>query len=34
MEKLCKKYAPKATPRPLFSFGKLPKRAFVLKKLF
>ena len=25
MEKLCRKCAPKASPRPLFNFGKRPK---------
>ena len=34
MEKSCRKYVPKASPRPLFYFGKLPKIAIVCKKFF
>ena len=34
MEKSCRKCAPKATPRPLFYFGKQPKTAIVCKKFF
>ena len=33
MEKVCKKCAPKANPRSLFSFGKKPKIANVCQKL-
>ena len=33
MEKSCRKYAPKASPRPLFYFGKQPKTAIACKKL-
>ena len=34
MGKSYRKYAPKASPRPLFNFGKLPKKAITCKKLF
>ena len=34
MEKPCRKYAPKASPRPLFYFGKQPKTAIACKKFF
>ena len=34
MEKSCRKYAPKASPRPLFNFGKYPITATARKKLF
>ena len=34
MEKSCKKCAPKASPRPLFYFGKQPKTAIACKKFF
>ena len=34
MEKSCRKYAPKASLRPLFSFGKQPKTAIACKKFF
>ena len=34
MEKSCRKCAPKASPRPLFNFGKQPKTAVAWKKLF
>ena len=34
MEKSSRKYAPKASPRPLFYFGKEPKKAIACKKLF
>ena len=33
MEKSCRKYAPKAIPRPYFYFGKQPKTAVTCKKL-
>ena len=32
--KSCRKWAPKASPRPLFYFGKQPKTAIACKKLF
>ena len=32
MEKSCRKCAPKASPRPLFYFGKQPKTATACKK--
>ena len=32
MEKSCKKCAPKASPRPLFNFGKKPQIAIVYEK--
>ena len=34
MEKSCRKYAPKASPRPLFTFGNYLKTAIACKKLF
>ena len=34
MEKSCRKYASKASPRPPFYFGKQPKTAFACKKFF
>ena len=34
MEKSCRKCAPKASPRPLFYFGKQPKTAIACKKFF
>ena len=34
MEKSCRKYAPKASPMPLFYFGKQPETAIASKKLF
>ena len=34
MEKVCRKYLPKASPRPLFNFVKRPKTANICKKLF
>ena len=34
MEKSCRKCAPKASPRPLFNFGKYPKTAIARKELF
>ena len=34
MEKSCGKYAAKASPRPLYNFGKLPKSAIACKKCF
>ena len=35
MEKLCRKCAPKATPRPFFNFGKKLKTAIAYdEKLF
>ena len=34
MEKSCRKSAPKASPRPLFNFGKWPNAAIACKKLF
>ena len=34
MEKSCRKYAPNASPRPLFYFGKQPKTAIACKKFF
>ena len=34
MEKSCRKCAPKASPRPLFYFGKQPKTATACKKFF
>ena len=34
MEKSCRHYAPKASPRPLFYFGKQPKTAIDGKKFF
>ena len=32
MEKPCRKFSPKASPRPLFYFGKQPKAAITCKK--
>ena len=32
MEKICRKYAPKASSRPLFNFGKYPKTVTACKK--
>ena len=32
MEKSCRKFAPKASPWPLFYFGKQPKAAITCKK--
>ena len=34
MEKSCKRCAPKASPRPIFNFGKQPKTAIACKKFF
>ena len=34
MEKSCSKYAPNASPRPLFYFGKQPKTAIACKTFF
>ena len=34
MEKSCRKCAPKASPRPLFNFGKQPKTALHEKNSF
>ena len=34
MEESCKKYAPKASPRPLFYFGKNLETAIACKKFF
>ena len=34
MEKTCRKCTPKASPRPLFYFGKQPKTAIACKKFF
>ena len=34
MEKSYRKYAPRASPRPLFYFGKQPKTAIACKKFF
>ena len=34
MEKAFRKCAPKASPRPLFYFGKPPKTAIACKKFF
>ena len=34
MEKLYRKCAPKASPRPIFNFCKKPKTAIAYKKLF
>ena len=34
VEKSCRKHAPKASPRPLFKFGKYPKTTTACKKLF
>ena len=34
MEKSCRKCEPKASPRPLFYFGKQPKTAIACRKLF
>ena len=34
MEKSCRKYALKASSRPLFNFGKQPKTAIAFKKFF
>ena len=34
MEKSCRKYAPKASPRPLFYFGKQPKTAIAARNSF
>ena len=34
MEKSCRRWAPKASPRPFFYFGKLPKTAIACKKFF
>ena len=33
MEKPCRKCGPKASPRPLFYFGKQPKTAIACKKI-
>ena len=33
MEKSCRKYAPNASPRPLFYLGKQPKTAIGCKNL-
>ena len=33
-EKSCKKCAAKASPRPLYNFGKLAETAITCKKLF
>ena len=34
MEKSCRKYAPKASPRSFFYFGKQPKTAIACKKFY
>ena len=34
MEKSCRKYAPNASPRLTFNFGKWPKRGIACKKFF
>ena len=34
MEESCRKFASKASPRPLFYFGKQPKSAIAYKKFF
>ena len=34
MEKSCRRYALKASPRPLFTFGKYLKIAITCKKVF
>ena len=34
MEKSCRKYAPKASPRPPFYCGKQPKTVIVFKDFF
>ena len=34
MAKVCRKCAPKYSPRLLFNFGKQPKKASARKKLF
>ena len=34
MEESCRKFALKASPRPLFYFGKQPKSAIAYKKFF
>ena len=34
MEKSCRKYASKVSPRPLFNFAKQPKTAIACKKFF
>ena len=34
MEKTCRKYEPKASPRPLFYFGKQPETVITCKKFF
>ena len=34
MEKSCRKFAPKASPRPLFYFDKQPKTAIACRKFF
>ena len=34
IEKSCRKYAAKASPRPLYNFGKQPKTAIACKKFF
>ena len=34
MEKSCRKYAPKASPRSFFYFGKQPETAIACKKFF
>ena len=34
MEKVYRKCAPKASPRPLSNFGKQPRKATARKKLF
>ena len=33
IEKSCRKYAAKASPRPVYNFGKQPKTAIACKKL-
>ena len=34
MGKSCRKYAPKASPRPFFNYGKWPKTAIAYKNFF
>ena len=34
MQKPCRKCAPKASPRPLFNFGKQPKTVIECKEFF
>ena len=34
MEKSCRKYAPKASPRPLFNSGKNPKQPLHARNSF